>query len=309
VRAISALAVVVLALLLIPFPSAAEDPKPPSDDLSLTLGGRVWATTATSSRQVSAPGFARLSDLRWRGVDALVPEVNFELVWRRLVGLMTLGGGIIKDGVLIDEDFSSSGQRTSATRSAVDDSHTFHVSLDVGARVFDWAAQQATSRGYIDVLAGFQYWQERYVAFGGTGFPTAVGGDARAISNDYRWRSVRIGARTQVPVYRGLSVSLRGYLIPWSSLVIDDVHYLRDDLRRDPSFRDEANGGIGGQVDAAARYAITDRLAVELGFQYWMIKSAEGDETAFGTAGTVRQTLKEAKTERYGPFVGVRWRF
>jgi hypothetical protein len=27
------------------------------------------------------------------------------------------------------------------------------------------------------------------------------------------------------------------------------------------------------------------------------------------TAGDVVQTLKEARTERYGPFVGVRWRF
>jgi hypothetical protein len=309
VRAIFALTVAVVSLLLIPLTCAAEDPKPSSDELSLTLGGRFWATTGTSSRNVSAPGFPRLSELRWRGVDALVPEVNFELVWRRLVALITVGGGIINDGVLIDEDFSASGVRTAATRSKVDDSHVFHISTDVGARVFDWAAQHATSRGYIDVLAGFQYWQERYVAFGGTGFPTAVGSDVRAISNDYRWRSIRLGARTQLPVYGGLSVALRGYVIPWSSLEIEDVHYLRSDLRRDPSFRDEANGGIGGQVDAAVRYAITNHLAVEAGFQYWVITSGEGDEFAFATAGTSRQTLKEAKTERYGPFVGVRWRF
>lgn len=311
-RTICVVSAVVLTVLLGPFHDvvfAEEDRTSSRNALSLTVGGRLWATSGNSSRSSSAAGFDRLSDLRWRGVDAIVPEINADLVWNRLVVLASIGGGVVKDGVFIDEDFSAAGARIARTRSDVDDSHLFYVNTDLGARLFDWRAPQAVASGYVDVLLGFQYWREHYVAFGATGFPAVVGTGVKAIENDYEWRSIRVGARTQVPLYGGFSASLRGYVVPWSSLVIEDIHDLRDDLRRDPSFRDEADGGIGGQVDGAVRYAVTDRLSVELGFQYWVLKSAGGDQTAFTTAGTVRQTLKDARTERYGPFVGVRWRF
>ena len=48
---------------------------------------------------------------------------------------------------------------------------------------------------------------------------------------------------------------------------------------------------------------------MEAVFQYWKLKSAEGIDVAFTTIGAFRQRLREATTERYGPFVGVRWRF
>lgn len=309
-RAICAIGVLVVSTLFVPahrvaFAQGSPSPAP----FELTVGGRVWVTSGGSSRTSAGAGINPLSELRWRGVDAIVPEVNADLVWGRFVALGSIGGGAINDGVLIDEDFAAGGARIGRTRSAVDDSHLFYVNADVGARVFDWTNPQAAGRGYVDLLVGFQYWRERYVAFGATGFPVVVGSGVEAIENDYEWRSLRLGARTNVPVYGGFSLSLRGYLVPWSSLVIEDVHLLRSDLRRDPSFRDEADGGIGGQVDAAVKYAVTDRLSVELGFQYWLLTSAEGEQTAFTTTGEVRQTLKDARSERYGPFVGVRWRF
>lgn len=309
--AISAAIVVgLVALLTAPAAAVAQAERSVWEELELTLGGRVWATSGYSSRRSAAAGIDRLSELRWRGVDSIVPEVNVDLVWNRFVALASIGGGVIGDGVLIDEDFSPTGERTGFTRSTVDDSDLFYINTDVGGRVFDWTLPDATARGYVDLLFGFQYWQERYVAFGATGFPGTVDSGTRAIANDYYWSSLRLGARTQVPIYRGLSVRLRGYLVPWSYLVIEDVHYLRSDLRRDPSFRDEADGGFGWQADGALTYAVTDRLSVELGFQYWLLESGEGDQFAYTTTvGTVRQKLDEARTERYGPFVGVRWRF
>ena len=300
-----AVVAVVAALLLINPGTATAQDRPLADDPTVSIGGRVWVTSGYSSRTTSAAGIDRLSELRWRGVDSLVPEINADVVWHRLVGLVSLGGGAITDGVLIDEDFAPSGR----TRSPVDDSYLFYVSADVGGRVFDWTTPDTVAPGYVDLLVGFQYWYERYVAFGATGFPNTVSAGTKAIDNDYHWRSIRLGARTQIPLYRGLSLSLRGYVIPWTSLVVEDVHYLRSDLRRDPSFRDEADGGFGWQADGAVTYAFTKQLSVELGFQYWRLESAEGDQFAFTTAGTVQQTLKEATTERYGPYVGIRWRF
>jgi hypothetical protein len=287
----------------------AQDGSPRSDEVQVDLGGRVWATSGYSSRKIAASGIDRLSDLRWRGVDSLVSEISVDVVWKRLVGLASVGGGLINYGVLIDEDFAVNGERIGRTRSSIEDSHLFYASADIGGRVVDWAMPGAVMRGYVDLLLGYQYWQEQYVAFGATGFPVTVPSGVKAILNEYEWHSLRLGARTRVPIYRGLGLSLRGYVVPWTFLVIEDVHYLRSDLRRDPSFRDEADGGIGWQADGALRYAITPHLSVEAGFQYWKLKSAEGVDIAFTTVGAFRQRLREASTERYGPFIGVRWRF
>lgn len=289
--------------------AGAQEASKRQDDVEIGLGGRVWATSGYSSRKIAASGIDRLSDLRWRGVDSLVSEVNVDVVWRRLVGLASIGGGVINDGVLIDEDFDVSGERIGRTRSSIEDSHLFYISADVGARVWDWTVPGAVAHGYVDLLLGYQYWQEHYVAFGATGFPVTVPSGVKAILNEYKWHSIRLGARTRIPIYRGLSLDLRGYVVPWTSLVIEDVHYLRSDLRRDPSLRDEADGGIGWQADGTLQYAITPHLSVEAGFQYWKLSSAEGVDVAFTTVGAFRQRLRDASTERYGPFIGVRWRF
>jgi hypothetical protein len=310
VTAISTSLLVVLTTVLFTTAVArAQDSAPRRDEVQLELGGRVWVTSGYSSRKIAAGGIDRLSDLRFRGVDALVPEVSVDVVWNRLVGLASLGGGFIDDGVLIDEDFAASGARIGRTRSSIDDSHLFYASVDIGGRVLDWTIPNAARQGYLDLLIGYQYWQEHYVAFGATGFPGPVPSGVKALLNEYEWHSLRLGARARVPVYRGLSLSLRGYVVPWTSLVIEDVHYLRSDLRRDPSFRDEADGGIGWQADGAVHYAINQHLSVEAGFQYWKLDSAEGVDVAFTTAGAFRQRLTDASTERYGPFIGVRWRF
>jgi hypothetical protein len=311
VTAISASFLVALITLVLTTAgvAGAQEASKRQDDVEIGLGGRVWATSGYSSRKIAASGIDRLSDLRWRGVDSLVSEVNVDVVWRRLVGLASIGGGVINDGVLIDEDFDVSGERIGRTRSSIEDSHLFYISADVGARVWDWTVPGAVAHGYVDLLLGYQYWQEHYVAFGATGFPVTVPSGVKAILNEYKWHSIRLGARTRIPIYRGLSLDLRGYVVPWTSLVIEDVHYLRSDLRRDPSLRDEADGGIGWQADGTLQYAITPHLSVEAGFQYWKLSSAEGVDVAFTTVGAFRQRLRDASTERYGPFIGVRWRF
>ena len=306
----SSLLVAILTLVLAMAGVAhAQDGSSPNQGPELTLSGRMWGTSGYSDRKIGAGGLDRLSELRFRGVDSLVPEFNIDVVWRRLVALGAIGGGVIDTGVLIDEDFENSGERSGRTRSSIEDSYLFYVSADIGARVWDWMVPGAAARGYVDLLLGYQYWQEHYEAFGATGFPATVPDGVKALLNKFEWHSLRVGARTQQPLYRGLSLSLRGYFIPWNFVVIKDVHYLRSDLRRDPSFRDEADGGTGWQADGALQYTVNMHLTVEAGFRYWKLESAKGEDIAFTTAGTFRQRLREASTERYGPFVGVRWRF
>ena len=52
------------------------------------------------------------------------------------------------------------------------------------------------------------------------------------------------------------------------------------------------------------------RLSAEVGFRYWYFDSGEGEVvTRFVGGATSRDTLKEAITERYGPYFGLQYRF
>jgi len=49
--------------------------------------GRLWV-----DRAATAPTASRFSELRWKGVDSVVPEVNVDFVWKRFVLMGSLGG-------------------------------------------------------------------------------------------------------------------------------------------------------------------------------------------------------------------------
>jgi len=294
-----------LGLAVTATPAWAQNPLP--QDMSLTIGGRVWITTGYSTNSTA------FSELRWRGVDSIVPEVNADFVWKRFVLLGAIGGGAIKEGVLIDEDFTDRdhNNRFSRTRSDTDDTGLVYVNLDAGYRLARWGSRE--DPGFVDGLVGFQYWHERYVAFGVTSaFPDVVPtlpSSEKVITQDWNWYSFRLGARTQIPIAGGLSAKARAYVIPWSKSVVEDTHHKRTDLLQNPSFHDEANGGVGVQLDAALTYRIWRGLSAEAGFQYWWVKSGEGTSTVRTPSGEFDGRLLENKTERYGPYVGVQYRF
>ena len=300
-----AAAVVWCVLAFVGISSSAAWAQQPSDT-SLEIGGRVWVTSGYSLNSTA------FSDLRWRGVDSIVPEVNVDFVWKRLVLMGSLGGGAIKEGVLIDEDFNDRAHhdRSSRTRSDTDDTGLFYLNADVGYRAWRWGSPEQP--GFVDALVGYQYWHEQYVAFGITSavgtVPTAPS-SVKAITHDYYWHSLRLGGRTQVPLFGGLSLKARAFLLPWSKSIVDDIHHQRGDLRHDPSFRDEADGGIGVQLDGGLTYRVWRQLSVEIGYQYWQVKSGEGTSTARTTSGDANSKLLENRTERYGPYVGVQYRF
>ena len=137
-------------------------------DVSVTVGGRTVFTSGftkwSTGAQSGGPNI--LSELTWRGVDAVVPEVNAEVVWKRLVLLGAFGGGFVRDGVLNDDDFLGNDRqgRFSHTRSSVGGDGLFYGSVDLGFRAFSWTATGGLP-GYVDAFAGFQYWQENYDAF------------------------------------------------------------------------------------------------------------------------------------------------
>lgn len=313
-----------LALVIWPAVASAQPPAAPPD-WTIDVAGKAWVSSGWSNWNFKSAGVDPLSDLRWRGVDAVVGEVSADVTWKRLVWMLSVGGTTVDQGVLIDDDFAQSNRqgRFSTTRSPVDDGHIFYISNDIGARLTTWKqplfgdTPTSPAAGYVDVFVGYQYWQEEYVAFGvtgslilGTGTVVNQGepSSTKVITHEYRRHSVRLGARTQVPLVGGLSLKALAAISPYTHTDHDDTHFLRTDLVN-PS-RSSANGGFGAQLETGLSYAVWGGLSAEVGFRYWYFDSGEGEVVTRLVTGVVtRDKLNEAITQRYGPYLGVRYRF
>jgi opacity protein-like surface antigen len=315
----------VLWLLLSGPGAASAQQSSPGSDYTLTVGGRVWVSSGWSNWNFASGGIDPLSDLRWRGVDAVVGEVNADLVWKRLVLMASVGGSRIDQGVLIGEDFDTSGRqdRFSVTRSSVDDSHLVYVNADVGFRALRWeqplvGRRERPGAGFVDLFVGYQYWQEHYAGFGVTGveisptgetFSVAEPSSTRVVTHDYFRHSVRLGGRTEIPIVGGLSLRALAAFSPYTYTEHRDFQHLRDDFAN-PSIS-RAEGGSGLQLEGGLAYTVWQGLSVEAGYRYWKFKSGSGDLVTRFTTGDppARDRLNEAITERAGPYVGLKWRF
>lgn len=269
-------------------------------DLSASVGMRGLFTSGTTSWS------SGVSELTWRGVDAGVAEINADVVWRRLVGRASFGGGGLSTGVLIDTDVSPA----SRTRSEVTGDGLFYGNIDVGTRLASWGNPRDVL-GYLDLLFGYQYWREEYEAKGATG-TVAVSPSLKVIRNEFSWTSLRLGGRAQIPVVGGWPRTSAGSSSPGRTARGEDTHFLRTSgpqALKQPSFNADADGGFGYQLEGGLSYRILGGLSAEAGFRYWKIDSGSGTDTAHLLTGDVRQRLKEIIIERYGPYVGVTYRF
>lgn len=290
--------------------SAQTAPPPTAPDFSVSVGARTWVSSGYTTWSFQGAGIDPLSEVRLRGTDSVIVEGNADLVWKRFVLITSVGGGGITDGVLIDDDFDQSGRRarSSHTRSQVDDQGVLYFNVDAGWRMFDWGLPGSTLPGYIDLFVGYQRWEEKYVGLGITGTTTAPSG-TKVITQEYSWDSLRLGGRIHIPMSARLAIHTRAAVLPYTHTRLDDVHHLRTDLRQDPSFSSEADGGFGVQLDFGVLYTVWKGLAVEAGYQFWRIDSGSGDKFTHALTGTTKDELNEIVIERSGVFVGARYRF
>lgn len=313
-----------LVWALSPAAVSAQTPTPPGD-WTVSLAGRVWGTSGWSNWNFKSAGVDPLADVRGRGVDAVVGEVAADVAWKRLVWMLSVGGTRLDDGLLIREDFARSDRqaRFSLTRSPVDEGHLFYVNNDVGARVLRWREPllgppaASAAAGYLDAFVGYQFWREAYTAFGVQGSlflaPTLTidvtePGSVKVLTHEYTRHSLRLGARTQIPLVGGLSLRALAAISPWTHT----QHEATDFVRHDPGSPtvSRAHGGFGAQLEAGLAYAAWRGLSVEAGLRYWYFDSGSGEVTTTSVNGTrSRDPLIEAVTERYGPYVGLAWRF
>ena len=316
-------ALALVMALLLPAGAAAGEVEGRLGPAEVTVGTRGWFTTGHFTWSfvgvASGAPVKPLSELRWRGVDAAVTEVALDLVlWQRLVLSGAFGHGDDQGGALIDDDFALDDHqgRFSHTRSTVE-GHVTYARGDVGARLLRWGE----GRGWLDLLVGYQYWHEKLEAFGLQGFvdfspfglnlqlPNTAPERLKVIAHDYYFNSVRLGLRSRVPILAGLAARLGVFVLPYSSFRLDDVHSLRRDLKKNPSFVSEQRGGFGFQASGGLAYS-WGPASFEAGVEYWRLRAGSGGEkTTRLLSGEVSDRLSEISAERWGPYVGLSFRF
>lgn len=238
------------------------------------------------------------------------------------------GYGIMANGTLVDDDFSSAnGQLESRTTSNITGNDLWYMNGDVGAKLI----QLPNHRGTIGFFTGIQYWRQQHEASGvvqtvcnpvtplcnpaNTGQDLAPG--QKAITNTATWISWRLGVEGDYRVTRRFSLEGKFAFKPITSLSNDDIHHLRQQsggptlpaLQQDPSFR-MTGTGIGADVDVGASYMVTPRLSINLGYRFWWNHVADGKVTVYpvgAAASTIN--LNEFQSYRHGMTLGLQYTF
>src|ERR1700675_1852729 len=83
------------ALLALAIWPAAGSAQPPADppDWTIAVAGKAWLSSGWSNWNSKSAGIDPQSDLRWRGVDAVVGELSADVTWKNRLGWMLSVGG------------------------------------------------------------------------------------------------------------------------------------------------------------------------------------------------------------------------
>lgn len=293
-------------------PPLLEDKRP----YTLTVGVREWLSHGQSAHNIGDSGANVRSELTWRGLNSTITEVNADLVvLQRLLMNVSIGYGTIGSGTLLDQDWDGNNrtQKVSETLSRSDNGSVLIISVTPGVRVFHWTTPDNPVLGGIDFLLGYQFWQERYAAYGlqdivpgGRNIASSVNG----ITQTNQWSSLRLGTRATVPLLSFLSFKASAFYIPVNHYRQTDVHHLRDDLQQNPSFLTTVTGGNGVQLEGSVSVRVWRELTAEAGYRYWDIKSGQGIVTEYNADGSIGQGRHNVdNTKRQGVFFAINWIF
>jgi hypothetical protein len=286
-----------------------------------SIGSRVWISSGRSEFSFGAPGGSPnvLSELKWRDMSSKVVELHGGVVLAETLVFNLVGGfGSLSGGTLRDQDFNGDNRTglVGDTISTANDQGLYYIQGDIGFRLKSWQSPYSPRRSYVDWIIGFQHWQEKYIATTTTDVftGTVINAQAQALTETYKWDSIRLGLQTEVALPFGFSIRAKGAYIPWTSYTMEDIHHLRTSgmsaLRQDPSFRATASGGHGGQIDATLAYRIVAGLSIEAGYQWWYLKSGTGTIIARPASGPdVPEPFNGATSVRQGVLVGIRYDF
>jgi hypothetical protein len=258
----------------------------------ISVGDTRWAHNASSVAGLGNP----TSKLTYKDVGTNVIDLTGK-VWfsPRVFGRLNGGFAGIGGGRLTDDDYGSGQRLFSRTISNIAGNSMYYINTDLGGRVKEFP----NHRGYLDLFGGYQYWHTEHEAVGVgqvvcdpsaiPGLTCAAAGTSSnqgqtVITNTTNWHSIRVGASTEYRLTKRLSVLGTLAFIPISVLDNKDVHHLRGDLKQNPSFS-MTGYGVGANMDAGARFMITNNLAASLGYRLYYNRVFSGDLTVHPVAG------------------------
>lgn len=288
-----------------------EPTAPPQPRLELSL--RSWLFTAGETQwSHDASRLSPLlgdptSKLKYKDTDTHLVGLGAKVhLTRRLFLDGEFGLSVDFDrGNLIDDDYFASQRLVSRTSSAITGKGTWYVSGNVGYR----AAQFKNHRGYLDILAGVQYWRTTYEATGvnlivcdGSIFTCSTPSPTLpAIKNTTHWFTpFQMGGQLQYQVLPRVTANLKMLFSPVSLVFNEDIHFQRDDLKQDPSFS-MWGVGLGGSAEPSLSVMLTEHLKLTGGYRIMWNRTYYG-RWEFHPIGSSSETapLTEFQTIRHG---------
>ena len=132
------------------------------ENISLQVGERTWISHGKADRNhADSDGSPDvLSELIYNDVDSVITEFNVNaLLYNRYIFNVDVGIGGISGGKLTDRDYLGDNRTEifSVSDSTVDDDSMYYVNADIGYRLFN------KKKSSIDLLLGYQHWQEKYI--------------------------------------------------------------------------------------------------------------------------------------------------
>ena len=302
-------------------PSAYEGPSNPKVEFTGGISG--WLLSQGQTKW--SHDFSRLT---YKDDSTNIIELSGQATLsKRWFARGAFGYGIMGNGTLVDDDFSSAnGPLESRTTSNITGNDLLYLNGDVGAKLI----QLPNHRGTIGLFTGIQYWRQQHEASGvvqdvcnpatlpcnpaNTGQDLAPG--QKAITNTTTWISWRLGIEGDYRVTRKFNLEGKFAFKPITSLSNDDIHHLRQQpgptlpaLQQDPSFR-MTGTGIGADVDVGASYMLTPRFSINLGYRFWWNHVSSGTVTVYPVGAAASSiNLNEFQTYRHGVMLGVRYIF
>ena len=288
-------------------------------------GNTAWNHDASSlSSRVGNP----TSALDYQNVDSQIIELGLsgELGGAQYWGI-TFGLGQIDSGTLVDDDYvsaagaiyygtSESGEhRYSRTQSDIVADGLNYLKVLLGLPIYE--------RGNLVVrMAGeWSHWSETYMATGVRQIECTAPGtlcnsvgyvgytDVPVITNTVNWQALGIVLEIDYHLNNKLTLQTAVTYLPLVDMHNEDVHHLRSDLRKDPSFS-MSGDGEGLDLELGAEYRTNRQLAISLAYRKWVRRVSQGTWNSHpASGGTLTAVLNELRTEREGWVLGLNYKF
>ncbi len=318
VRVLWGIGLWLLGQIVLPMPAAANpfliEAEPPAYTSSFAL--RYWYGMGSASKDLYGLTRDTLnSRLTYDGmrshsaeIFARVDATESSFFWKAYVG-----GGLLTNGTLQDEDFPPGISPYSSTNSTLQNQGMAYASADFGGAILRGADFR------LDGFVGYHYLNEHMKAFGcqQTASNTsvcnpAISDSVAVITQENTWQALRLGLNADLPLVDRFRLNLEAVWLPYVWFTGSDSHLLRigsttgDFTGAIP----EDGHGTGYQFEAVLSYRIDDQFDIGIGGRYWHMDSrgyAHFEGRVVNTASAAQPL--DWKSDHYGVFVQGNYKF